>query len=117
MEYYTYIYTDPLQDEQPFYVGKGRNKRCYKHLSRDDDSEFARRIQEILSKGETPNITIIECSSEAIALTLERGLINLIGLKRKGGTLLNIQHGVSDPENHRVKLDPEFLRNVWNGLS
>jgi hypothetical protein len=118
MNYYTYIYTDPLNNDEPFYVGKGRRDRAFKHLTYSGDSPFYKRIKEIQASGVNPNITIFECSSEVIAFELERGLINLIGMKIKNrGSLLNLVVGIQDPVKATTKIDPEFLSKWWERFS
>ena len=83
--YYAYIHAKP--DGTPFYVGKGRGKRA---------TEFRRRSEyhmRLVAKHGAENILVgkVECSSEAIAFDLERGLIKC--LRRSGVKLVNHTDG------------------------
>ena len=52
--YYVYALIDPITD-LPFYIGKGKNNRCYSHLketqSNTDNIFKFRKIQSIISNG------------------------------------------------------------------
>ena len=63
MEYYTYIH---IKDNQPIYVGKGKNNRAY--TKRDYDNHTVKIIDKNLS--------------EAQALELEEFLIQEIGISK-----------------------------------
>jgi len=95
--YYVYIYKNPLKNDEPFYVGRGKDDRCKKHLlpymlKKDNDKNKV--IKEILSENLEP---IIEIFSTGLTFTesnnLERKLISDFGRIKEGGTLTNITSG------------------------
>lgn len=91
--FYSYLYIDP-RTNKPFYVGKGKEDRCFQHLYRKDHCEFVHKIRKMISENVEPIIHRIECSSEEAAFDLECGLIKVIGRKDKGkGPLLNLTDG------------------------
>lgn len=89
-EYYVYMYSDPTDNNKPFYVGKGKDKRVESHLKDTVDSPKTRRIQELRDKGKEPIIEIlIHDVSEETALKVETTVIDLLKLenlenKKKG---------------------------------
>ena len=104
--FYTYLYLDPRKpgnfnygiyhfDYEPFYVGKGHNNRCLKHLKDSRKSYKVNKIKKILSESLEPIIikyqeNLLECQ----ALKLEIDLIKTIGrLDLKTGTLTNLTDG------------------------
>lgn len=107
--FYVYIYLNPNKsgdffyegyhfEHEPFYVGKGSNKRAQEHLTiaRTDRKthhvRLKRQIQEILSTNNIPIIAIIKSNivDENEALETEANLMNLIGTQDKlSGPLLN----------------------------
>lgn len=102
-DFYVYIYTDP-NTNMPFYVGKGKNDRCWDHINyarRNPKPErgkhFMNKIRKMIASGITP---IVEkyCDSvdEFTAYATERQLIGEIGRKDLGtGPLLNLTEGGS----------------------
>jgi len=94
--YYVYVYVDPRKDQtkfgsyvfdgEPFYVGKGKNKRAWTHLTesknRTHNTLKFNKIQRILSDNATPSIMFIgENMDEQTALQLEENIIKTIGTK------------------------------------
>lgn len=77
--FYVYVYIDPRNDE-PFYVGKGKNRRMLAHLDMRDEKKAA-RINEIRESGEGPRIDILHwgMNDEAEALAAEAAVIEFIG--------------------------------------
>lgn len=67
--FYAYIHCRP--DGSPFYVGKGKDRRCYEMRGRSSHH------QNVINKYGANNILVgkLECSSENIAFDLEKGLI------------------------------------------
>lgn len=93
MNYYTYIYYDPIT-KIPFYVGKGSGNRAWKHLKRSDDIPFINKIRDLRSKGLMPNIGLYSGLDEEFALFLEMELILHFGrIDNSTGTLFNKTNG------------------------
>lgn len=95
-EYYVYIYFDP-RNNQPFYVGKGKDYRYLKHLKETkENTENYKKwsyIQGLRNKGLEPLIKKIqENISELNAYDIETNLIKKYGRKDidKNGILTNI---------------------------
>lgn len=88
MSFYAYIHVRPGADANgAFYVGKGHGRRSH---------DFTRRNpyhQRIIDKHGPKNIEVarLDCSDEAIAFELERGLIKC--LRRMGVALTNVTEG------------------------
>lgn len=94
MKYYTYTYIDP-RTNQPFYVGKGQNKRCYDHLKRSYGSPVP-RIAELKMSGLAPIIQVEFWPTEEDAYMEEMWSIYKYGRQdRNNGPLLNKSNGGS----------------------
>lgn len=94
MTFYAYIYRDPSRNNEPIYVGKGKGRRAWKHLSRVDMHPFVQRIQLMRRTGIDPHIEIIDALDEKHAFFLEQCYIVMFGRKDLGlGTLLNLTYG------------------------
>lgn len=107
--YYTYIYLDPRKpgnykydnlifNYEPFYVGKGKNNRCYiglKDNSKIKNTFKYNKINNIIKSGYFPIIEkIFENISNIDACKYEIDIIKKIGkLTDKTGPLLNITNG------------------------
>lgn len=92
--FYTYIYYDPSRNNEPIYVGKGKKKRAWVHLSSSKKHPFIQRLQKILLNGGKPVIGVYAGLDEEFALLLEEELISKFGRKDLGkGTLLNLTNG------------------------
>lgn len=119
-KFYVYAYVDPRKfgdyqydisespikiDEstlifeyQPFYIGKGKNNRCYIGLKSDENQIFKlkyNKIQSMIESGNPPIvIKLYENLTEEEALQMEVYLIGRIGkIINKTGTLVNITDG------------------------
>lgn len=94
-EFYTYIYYDPSRNNEPIYIGKGKDDRVWVHLkSSNKKSYFIRRLLKMKRNGINPVIGIINCKDEEQALSLEIWFIYKFGRKDlKLGTLLNLTDG------------------------
>ncbi len=96
MTFYAYIHARPDTTDQSgvFYVGKGSGDRLRQFYSRNRWHRFTSK------KHGVENILIgkLDCSSEAIAFDLERGLIKC--LRRAGVTLTNMTDGGEGPSGH-----------------
>ena len=94
IQFYTYIYKDPSKSMEPFWIGKGKNKRAWVHLKRKDHHPLTYKIQKMLREGIEPIIEITNRESEKLAFLYEKFLIAAIGRKDKGyGPLLNMTDG------------------------
>jgi len=101
LDYYVYVYIDPFTDSI-FYIGKGKNNRCFSHLNNLDKSEKSKRIIEIKDKGKEPRIEILAFGlNETSALRIEAAAIDLIGIKK----LTNLQKGHQSDDLGRKTLD------------
>jgi hypothetical protein len=99
--YYVYVYVDPFTDEI-FYIGKGKENRCFSHLKNLDEGKKSKRIIEIKNKGSEPKIEILAFGlDEKDALRVEAAAIDLIGIKN----LTNLQKGNLSDEVGRKTLD------------
>lgn len=105
--YYVYQYINPLT-KQPYYIGKGKDNRCYIHLNLK--STFNKRFngynKKLISQGIQPIIIKIkENMTEKDAYNLEEKLIKKYG--RKGiddnGILLNILQESKAPNRQGKK--------------
>lgn len=120
--FYVYIYLDPRKpgehiyfddklklevkfDYEPFYVGKGQNKRSTDHLRSGNlkkNSYKNNKIKKIIQKTEEQPeiITFKENLFEKEALNLERQLVALIGrYDLKKGPLANLTDAGDGPQN------------------
>lgn len=107
--FYVYVYLDPRKpgdhnygeyhfDYEPFYVGKGKNKRLYKHLQpaklkNGENKSFTNKIMKIQCVCGIDPI-IIKCQEmleEQVALNLEVKIVGIIGrLNILTGPLCNL---------------------------
>ena len=104
MNFYVYIYLDPRKyqygeysfDYEPFYVGKGKDERCYVHLNIYGKNHYKNnKIKKILFEGHDLKKYIIKVDenlSEQEAFELEIKLISLIG-RKNDGPLTNLTDG------------------------
>lgn len=105
--YYVYVYLDPRKSEgykyenfyfenEPFYVGKGKNSRKIIHMWEikkgvSTNQYKTNKIKKILEENLKPVIHLVaENLTEQEALILEESLIKKIGRKEDGGPLTNI---------------------------
>ena len=98
--HYVYVYINPI-DSVPFYVGKGKNKRAFVHLtekySGTGKSNYSKlnQIKEIKALGLVPEIIFAAVGlSEPEAYELEQFIISTLGTKSKNtGPLTNLVTG------------------------
>jgi hypothetical protein len=105
VKHFVYIFKrpDPSEDKylQPFYVGKGKDRRPQHHISaarrgwKDNNYYKINTIRKYLKKDMLPVIEIIECKTEREAYDLEIELIARWGRYGidEGGILTNITLG------------------------
>lgn len=126
--FYNYIYVDPRKPGrysyeglnmsflyEPFYVGKGKNKRMFCH-SEKEKSYKGNKLKNIISKGFNPYEYIIKIKKEIIeleSLEYETYLIKTIGRYDLGlGPLTNLTDGGDGACN----LSPKF-KKVFSEMS
>jgi len=130
-EYYTYLLSNPLTKE-PFYVGKGKGRRCFYHLKEklgpSTNLRKHYKIRQILSSGLQPEISrVVQGVSEEIAYSIEQGIMRCFGTLREGtGPLCNLmlsgfnrRYDKSIPENLTIyqKISIKQKANWANPLS
>lgn len=83
MNYYVYALVDPSRNDEPFYVGKGKNDRAWQHLNGNADKENrfkSARIKGIRNKGLEPKLIFLaEDLEEEPAYLLETQYITKYG--------------------------------------
>lgn len=118
--FYIYVYLDPRKkgeynyennyfEYEPFYIGKGKNRRYYQHINdsyRDHiNNPKINKIRKIREEtGRNPIIhKIIEGLEESEAFNKEKELILLIGRKNiETGPLLNLTDGGEGNSGFRI---------------
>src|ERR1035437_9305972 len=92
--FYTYIYYDPSRNNEPIYVGKGKNNRVWEHFKSTFNHPFVNRLKHMKNNNVSPVIGIYASMDEELALLLEVELISKFGRKDLGkGSLLNLTDG------------------------
>lgn len=91
----TFIYKDLEFEYEPFYIGKGKNKRLYSHLKQQSRTNKTNKISSIKKQNLEPIIIKYkENLTEVEAFKLEIELIDKVGRKNlKNGPLTNIHEG------------------------
>lgn len=107
-DYYVYLFRNPLDNNNIFYIGKGTGDRAEQLKNRNDKTKAViDAISEEFSKTNRPIEDIIEILRENLdertALGLESAAIDLIGIP----PLTNINHGHG---TKKWKRDPGFNR-------
>lgn len=129
--FYNYVYLDPRKpgvyiynnlhfDYEPFYIGKGKDDRCYIHLNETVENTFNpkkfNKIQKIRQKtGYDPIILkIYENLEESISFQNEIDLIRTIGRHDKGlGPLTNLTDGGEGGIGYKHTEEDNF-KNIQN---
>jgi hypothetical protein len=113
--YYVYLLLDPLKFYQPFYIGKGKDKRASYHLKekkdRTDNLHKYNTIQKIRNQGLEPAIMIwADNLSEDQAYDLEESLIQRFGRRQfdQDGILTNICISNRPPSAKGRKYDTPY---------
>ena len=107
--YYVYCYIDPTTN-QPFYVGKGTQKRAYAHMYHPRDTSknknktrFKNKLEKMKEEGIEPKIIFIaqNIQDEKIAYDIEENFIKQYGRKgyEENGILLNVCEGARPPSH------------------
>lgn len=89
MTFYVYTYIDP-ETALPFYVGKGRGRRAWKHFHQTHSRPMADKLASMRTAGIEPEIRIDPCADEDAALAYEAELIARYGRRADGGFLFNV---------------------------
>jgi hypothetical protein len=95
--FYIYALIDP-RTHKPFYIGKGRGRRCFDHLFRKEHSNKYKQhvIQQIRNDNLEPLVTILidRIHDEEQAYSFEESVISQFGLRIKNtGILTNLTEG------------------------
>lgn len=105
MIYYVYILRDPRKENEPFYVGKGKDKRAESHMNKDDEHNLFKTnvINKIRGNGLEPLIEYYkENLEESEAFLLEINLIKKYGRRDLGtGILTNLTDGGEGSSGYR----------------
>ena len=137
MNYYVYCYIDDNKKSskfgdymfsgEPFYVGIGKNNRCYDHLLNAKKENYKYlpkhyKIKKMLNENKEPLIIkIIENLSKKEAIKNEMFFIDLIGRKDlNNGPLLNLTNGgeggnTGVPWNKNIKYKNKKISNMFKG--
>lgn len=92
--FYTYILYDPSRNNEPFYVGKGKGDRAWRHFGRKGIHPLIQRLQFLKRNNIQPYIGIYGALDEEFSLFLEQELISKFGRKDLNkGSLLNLTDG------------------------
>jgi hypothetical protein len=102
MEYYTYIH---IKDNQPIYVGKGKNNRAY--TKRDYDNYNVKIIDKNLSEE-----TALELEEFLIQ---EIGINNLYNIRHKGNVgpnAINIDYRWKPFQEHKLRIAKQGAKEI-----
>ena len=119
-DYYIYTYHDPLSGDV-VYVGKGKGKRMYQHLTHSSNDRLQKTIEARSRDGLEMSPTMIcKTTTEEHAFLIEKALIRYYGRADSGnGTLYNNTDGgdgVSNPSDEvRGKQADAMFRRFGTG--
>ena len=110
--YYVYCYIDPRND-QPFYVGKGKQDRAFTHIKHTkkerknkNTTRFLNKLEKMINDGVIPKVIFLaqNIQDEKVAYDIEESFIKKYGRVgyEEDGVLLNICEGARPP-NHKGK--------------
>lgn len=120
--FYTYILKNPLKNNQPFYVGKGKGNRVTFQIksaiagwqeSINVNPHKSNTIKHIISNGQEITVEIFYFDSEYLALEKEKELINLFGLSVDGGILTNLTYGGEGYSRPGIQVDMYSMQGVF----
>ena len=96
-----YVYIDP-RTNKPFYLGKGRGNRAFKHLSSSGNTRKAKILRDLKKAGLKPAIEILKYGLNAEqALLVESTAIDLLGIEE----LTNEVRGHALAYGHRASVE------------
>lgn len=82
LKHYVYAYYEDENAKKPFYIGKGKDNRCFDHLFEKQNNEKNIKIQDMLKQEKFPYIKILRHGlTEEIAKITEAVLIELFGIE------------------------------------
>lgn len=104
--FFVYMLCNPIKNDEPFYVGKGKGRRPYSHIRQAKSGYKSHKcsiIRKILFAELEVNIKYIDLNlSENDAYELEEFLINEIGRHDLNmGTLTNVTNGGEGTSGHK----------------
>ena len=106
MTHETYIYRDPDNGFEPFYVGHGgvgRSSWWKMPSARKRAQPIGARLQRMFDSGVEPLVTVIPCESKELAALCEQELIAKYGRRYLGtGTLENLAPGSGSHEGRAM---------------
>lgn len=114
-DYYCYVLIDPRTDT-PFYVGKGKRNRMYRHVQQVKAGKIPHRnkhlfskISQILEGDQSPVYQkIVECVSSQEAYKVETETIAKIGRSN----LCNLTDGGDGPNGFKQEFTPEWKAKI-----
>lgn len=114
-DYYCYVLIDPRTDT-PFYVGKGKGNRMYRHVQQVKAGKIPHRnrhlfnkISQILESGESPLYQkLVECVTSQVAYKVEVETIARIGRNN----LCNLTDGGEGPNGFKQEFTPEWKAKI-----
>jgi hypothetical protein len=116
--YYVYMYSDPSRQNEPFYIGEGKNRRDKSHLKNPDTRKnlpFYNRLAKMKRMNIAPTIVrTAENLTQDEAFDLEIELIAQYKRKQDGGPLLNITRGGRGFANPTTIKSNGEIRKAWN---
>lgn len=117
--FYVYELLNPLKNNQPFYIGKGKDRRAYRHFQAvewkesNNNPHKTRTLLLIKKAGLEPGINIIPCESEEEAFNVEKELISKYRRSVDGGILTNIcLGGEGNSSGHKRVLQYNVYREL-----
>lgn len=113
MTFYAYILKNPLKNNEPFYVGKGRGERFSFHIksATNNWAESKRNkhksntIKQIVENKLQVTVELFYFEKEQDALNKEIELIKKYGLSIEGGILTNLTYGGDGYKRPGIKVD------------
>lgn len=117
--YYVYMLINPFTNI-PFYVGKGKGNRCFRHIQKNQHTNLycKNTINKIKYLGGEPIIQKFCYGTEEYCLDVEKKLIAHFGKKwNKTGCLTNIVDGGVGTSGGSYKMTEEHRQNIIKGTT
>jgi uncharacterized protein len=107
--HYVYVYVDTsFEEEEIFYVGKGKDNRCFSHLSSIADDDKTAHIEKLKGCDKLRIDLLAFGLDEETALKVEAAAIDLLGLEN----LTNKQTGYRSAQLGRIPTDDLIARRT-----